>query len=118
MLEILIFLLTLDKILETFIINCKSNVWYIKKCSFCESDQVIKKGKRRNIQRYQCEHCGKNFQNKKRKSKFQNKLWNEYVHGKQTAQQLGNKYNKSRQWVLSQLNDINVDDKRIINISP
>jgi len=45
-------------------------------------------------------------------------LWNEYVYGKQTSTELGNKYNKCRQWVLNQLNDINVDDQKIITIIP
>lgn len=48
---------------------------------------------------------------------MQNKLWTEYVHGKQTSTDLGRKYNKSRQWVLNQLNKINVDDIKITNIS-
>lgn len=49
---------------------------------------------------------------------MQNKLWNEYVHGKQTAAELGRKYGKCRQWVSKQLNEINSDDNKIINISP
>lgn len=40
------------------------------------------------------------------------------MHGKQTATELGRKYHKSRQWILKQLNDINVDDQDIINIKP
>lgn len=62
--------------------------------------------------------CGRHFQSKKRKTKIQNKIWTEYVNGKQTAQEIGNKYGKCRQWVASQLNEINVDDNKIINISP
>jgi hypothetical protein len=49
---------------------------------------------------------------------LQNKIWKEYVDGKQTSVDLGNKYGKCRQWVLKQLSDINVDDQRIITISP
>lgn len=70
------------------------------------------------MQRYKCLSCGKQFQSKRRKSRLQKKLWNEYVSGKQTAEELGIKYGKCRQWVLKQLNDINVDDNKIINISP
>ena len=70
------------------------------------------------MQRYRCSACGKQFQNKRRKSKLRKKLWNEYVSGKQTAAELGTKYGKCRQWVSKQLNDINVDDNKIINISP
>jgi len=69
-------------------------------------------------QRYICKDCGKQFQSKKRKTKLQNKLWNEYVHGKQTAAELGRKYGKCRQWVSDQLNEINDDDNKIISINP
>ena len=65
-----------------------------------------------------CKNCGRHFQSKKRKTKIQNKIWTEYVNDKQTAQEIGNKYGKCRQWVASQLNEINVDDNKIINISP
>lgn len=49
---------------------------------------------------------------------MQNKLWKEYVSGKQTASELGIKYGKSRQWISSQLKEINGGDKRVINIIP
>lgn len=49
---------------------------------------------------------------------MQNKLWNEYVHGKQTASELGKKYGKCRQWVASQLSEINVDESKVTDISP
>lgn len=62
--------------------------------------------------------CGKQFQSKRRKTKLQNKLWREYVHGKQTTAELGKKYGKCRQWVSGQLNEINGDDNKSINISP
>ena len=69
---------------------------------------MIKKGKRRGIQRYQCVNCGKNYQSKRRKDKLQNKLWNEYIAGKQTAEQLATKYKQSRKWVLKQFKNISV----------
>jgi hypothetical protein len=40
------------------------------------------------------------------------------VHGKQTAVELGKKYGKSRQWISSQLSEINVDEVKVIDISP
>lgn len=70
------------------------------------------------MQRYKCNTCNTWFQNKRRKSRFQKKLWQEYVHGKQTAQDLADKYRRSRQWVAKQLNEINVGDKPVVNISP
>lgn len=81
---------------------------YIKKCSFCGVGELIKKGKRRGVQRYQCTNCGKNFQSKRRKEKLQNKLWNEYIAGKQTAGQLAIKYKQSRKWILKQLKKVSV----------
>lgn len=65
-----------------------------------------------------CRDCDKQFQSKKRKGKLQKKLWNEYVHGKQTAGELGDKYGKSRQWIAGQLSEINVGDKTVTDISP
>lgn len=49
---------------------------------------------------------------------MQNKLWNEYVHGKQTAVELGSKYKRCRQWISDQLNEVNGDDNKVVNISP
>jgi hypothetical protein len=64
-----------------------------------------------------CRNCDKQFQSKKRKSRLQKKLWNEYVHGKQTATELGQKHNRTRQWISKQLNKISGDDKLIVNTS-
>jgi len=91
---------------------------HIKKCPICQNSRAIKKGKRRNVQRYQCAVCGANYQSKRRKSKLQKKIWHEYVSGKQTATELGNKYGKSRQWISKQLSEITVDDKTIVNNIP
>lgn len=65
-----------------------------------------------------CRDCGKQFQSKQRKGKLQKKLWNEYVHGKQTAGELGGKYGKSRQWIAGQLSEVNVEGKTVTDISP
>ena len=79
---------------------------------------MIKKGKRRDVQRYQCVACGANFQSKRRKQKLLKKIQNEYIFSRQTAKSLGEKYHRSRKWVLRQLKEINGDDSNIINISP
>ncbi len=62
--------------------------------------------------------CGKQFQSKRRKQKLQNKLWREYVHGKQTAKQLGHKYSKSRQWVSNQLSKVDINQYNEISPGP
>lgn len=79
---------------------------------------MIRKGKRRDVQRYQCVACGANFQNKRRKQKLLGKIQNEYIFSRQTAKALGEKYHRSRKWVLQQLKEVNGDDSNIINISP
>jgi hypothetical protein len=77
----------------------------------------VKKGKQSGRQRYVCKHCGHQFQNKRRKNKLDQKLWREYVQGKQTAQELGDKYGKCRQWVSSRLAGVDVGDNQDRNIS-
>ncbi len=47
-----------------------------------------------------------------------NKIQNEYIFNRQTAKTLGEKYHRSRKWILQQLKEINGDDSNIINISP
>lgn len=70
------------------------------------------------MQRYKCNTCNAWFQSKRRKSRFQKKLWQEYVHGKQTAKELADKHGRSRQWIAKQLNEVNVGDKQVISIDP
>lgn len=79
---------------------------------------MVRKGKRRDVQRYQCVVCGANFQSKRRKQKLLGKIQNEYIFNRQTAKNLGEKYHRSRKWILQQLKEVNGDDSNIINISP
>jgi hypothetical protein len=79
---------------------------------------VVKKGKQSGRQRFLCRSCNKQFQSKTRKKRLQQKLWKEYVHGKQTADELGKKYGKCRQWISGQLSEINVDERKVIDIIP
>ena len=62
--------------------------------------------------------CGRQWQSKPRKQKFVNKIWREYTYGRQTAKDLGHKYHRSGKWILQQLKKVNVDDDKIIDISP
>ena len=79
---------------------------------------MVKKGKQLGRQRYKCLDCKRQFQSKKRKQKFLNKLWREYVYGKQTALELGKKYQRSSKWILQQLNKVEVNETKVINIQP
>lgn len=51
-----------------------------------------KNGKREHAQRYRCTYCGFQFQGKRRPKHAYLNLWNEYVWGKQTLDQLSNTY--------------------------
>jgi len=58
---------------------------------FCSSFHVRKNGRRNNRQRYLCLDCGKQFQTKN-KSELTKRIWNDYVFGKQSYQQLSDKH--------------------------
>lgn len=46
------------------------------------------------MQRYKCQKCGLQFQNKERPNKEQKKIWEQYVWGKQTLKQLSGTFKK------------------------
>lgn len=54
-------------------------------------------------------NCGKQFQSKKRKSRFQTKLWNEYVWKKQSVSDLTEKYKRSSSWIRQQLDQTKIE---------
>jgi len=53
-------------------------------------------------------NCGKQFQNKRRKSRLQSKLWNEYVWKKQSVSDLAEKYKRSSSWIRQQLDQVKI----------
>ena len=64
-----------------------------KKCVFCGSPIVKKNGFKKGFQMYKCHACGRQFQAGARQAPHV--LLDEYVHGKQTYAQLGEKYHRS-----------------------
>lgn len=60
------------------------------------------------MQRYKCIKCGLQFQSKRRKSRLQNKMWKEYICGKQTLKDLSGKYHRSNKWINQQLNSVKI----------
>lgn len=64
---------------------------------------LIKKGKRRGVQRFHCTNCKENSQNIHRKQKTQKNLWREYVWHRQTVPQLAASYQKSPSWISREL---------------
>ena len=69
---------------------------------------VKKNGKQSGRQRYKCSLCGYRFQYKKREKILNQKLWNEYTHGKQTLIELGEKHGRTSWWVRNKLDDCKV----------
>lgn len=80
---------------------------------FCGFLEAVKKGKRRGVQRFHCNYCGKNFQNKHRRLKLQRTLWQQYIHHRQTVNQLATKYHKSSRWIRQQLDQASLKSFRL-----
>lgn len=72
-----------------------------KKCFFCGSKDLIKDGFIRGHQRVKCKTCGKRFVYNKRLC--DNKLYSEYLEGKQSISQLAAKYGKSSKTIIRHL---------------
>ena len=79
---------------------------------FCSSYWVIKKGLRRGITRYLCRSCNKSFSSTRREKKQKEKLWNEYVWGKQTRQQLSRKHQESSKTIERILDTHEIKEKK------
>jgi len=74
---------------------------------------VSKNGKFRGKQGYKCKKCRKQFVNNKRGKPLIQKIWNDYVFGKQTLRQLSKKYHKSLPTVENILEKAVVNQKKI-----
>lgn len=62
--------------------------------------------------------CNFQFQSKRRKSRFQNKLWKEYICGKQTLKDLSEKYHRSNKWINQQLNSVKISSNNLPKPQP
>ena len=75
-----------------------------KQCPSCLSRATIHKGFQSGRQRWLCTSCGKKFQNARReRTRFADQLWQAYVWGKQTLEQLSQHYAKSIPWIQAAL---------------
>lgn len=74
---------------------------------------IKKNGSVRNFKKFFCKNCGHQFVVKKNINLQRNKLWKEYVWGKQTLTQLGEKYRYSPRWVRRQIDSYIPDKKRV-----
>jgi transposase-like protein len=77
-----------------------------KKCFYCCSNSIVKNGHKDRIHRYLCKSCGRSFII--RKVIDSEALWREYVFGKQTVIQLGERYGISPSTVRRKLDGIRV----------
>ena len=66
---------------------------YSKKCPYCGSSKVKKSGLRNHVQHYKCNSCGKQFLNKYKLT--EEKVWQEYLEGKQTLVEIAARHNVS-----------------------
>jgi hypothetical protein len=69
----------------------------------CASGAIHKDGIRRGRQRYRCKACGYRFQGKNRPERLQKKIWESYVHQKQTYSEIAAKFKKSTAWVRNKI---------------
>ena len=64
---------------------------------------------------YKCLNCNKRFQNKKRTTNFKKKIFKEYTWQRQTYSDLANKYGKSKKWIQTNLDEVEVQSIVKIN---
>jgi len=65
------------------------------------------------LTRYKCLNCGRQFQSTRRGASENEALWNEYVDGKQTLEQLGKKHDRSHVSIRRQLDAVTVAEQAI-----
>lgn len=70
-----------------------------KICPKCGKNWAVKNWMKRGLQSYRCKKCKHRFQNKKRPSRREKKIRDEYSLGKQTYKQLWEKYACSRRTI-------------------
>ena len=66
---------------------------YSKKCPYCGSSKVKKSGLRNHVQHYKCKCCGKQFLSKYKLT--EEKVWQEYLEGKQTLVEISARHHVS-----------------------
>jgi len=83
-----------------------------KKCKFCNSYAVIKKGKHRGKQRYFCKNCLKKFVNKSRKKiSLERKVVMEYIFKRRLLKDISDKFNLSKTKVREILLSFSLKEK-------
>ena len=75
-----------------------------KKCFFCGSKITKKNGKKCGVQLYKCYLCGRQFLGGNRLSSID--IWEEYTKGKQTYEQLADKYCCSTKTIQRKLDSV------------
>ena len=75
-----------------------------KNCFYCNSTITKKNGKKDEKQLYKCLACGRQFIGGNRLNS--NQIWIEYVEGKQTYQQLAQKYHCSTKTIQRKIDSV------------
>ena len=81
---------------------------WIKKCFYCNKGFVQNYGFINGVQRYKCSICNKQFVGGNQLNNAQ--IWEDYVKGKQTYEQLSRKYNCSKRTIQRRIDTFKVEE--------
>jgi transposase-like protein len=83
-----------------------------KKCPFCSSAKVVKRGRQDGLQTYWCRSCGKRFRNqRKAKNILTGNIFDDFVFRKQTIRELIDIHQLNKKTIVKYLESITVKKK-------
>ena len=80
-------------------------------CPNCYSIKIIKKGKRKNSQRYHCNDCGKNWTKTSKKTIPKDKIWVSYAEDGLTKKNISKYYKISRRETASVIQEYEINSQ-------
>ena len=84
----------------------------IKKCPFCISHKVVKRGIQDGLQTYWCRSCNKRFRSqRKAKSILTGNIFDDYVFRKQTIRELIDIYSLDKKTIVKYISNVIVEKK-------
>jgi hypothetical protein len=91
-----------------------------KKCVFCSSESVIKKGFQENIQRWFCKNCNKKFQANRKSLPNKEEIFKWYTFKKQTLNEVNNLYHVGTKEIQNIVDDyelpIKIHTPRVVHL--
>lgn len=78
-----------------------------KKCPSCKSPIVKRNSKRKGVQLYKCQACGRQFRGVRVVSTAE--MWSMYLHGKQTVEEIGRLTGISASTVKRRLREVRIE---------